>query len=145
MPPMLRALKAVLMTTLPSSLIPNGAQMTEDGTAIRFRTRDNLRLDVHIAPVFDTHADALTALGNRTPSARKWFAPVFAKELTHFVGKQPGNIKVTIRLLKWWRVQQEWSSELTCPSDDIIHLLAIYSAVNTKPVDQQTAIANCMS
>lgn len=145
MPPMLRALKAVLMTTLPSSLIPNGASMTEDGTAIRFRTRDNLRLDVHIAPVFETHADALIALGNRTPSARKWFAPVFAKELTHFVGKQPGNVKVTIRLLKWWRVQQEWSSELTCPSDDIIHLVAIYSAINTKPSDQQTAIANCMS
>ena len=73
---------------------------------VRFATRDGITIDIQLAPVFESHADALVALGNHSPSARQWFQPVFAKELTHFVGKQPGSVKVTMRLLKWWREEQ---------------------------------------
>merc|ERR1719388_52772 len=52
---------------------------------------------------------------------------------------------VTMRLLKWWRDQQQWSSEYTTPSDDVLELVAVYSALQTKPKDQRTAIANVMS
>merc|ERR1719388_2700 len=52
---------------------------------------------------------------------------------------------VTMRLLKWWRDQQQWTSEYTTPSDDVLELIAVYSALQTKPKDQRTAIANAMS
>lgn len=51
---------------------------------------------------------------------------------------------MTIRLLKWWRDQQEWSAPLYEPSDEILELIAIHSA-QSKPVDQQQAIARVMA
>merc|ERR1719235_1392948 len=59
--------------------------------------------------------------------------------------QQPDQVKVTMRLLKWWRNQQRWSSPLTTPSDEILELIAVYSALQTKPRDQKMAIANAMS
>merc|ERR1712139_347343 len=92
-----------------------------------------------------SHADAVTALGRSQPAARKYFQPMFVKEKVQFVSKQPGSVKVTIRLLKWWRDQQEWSCALTRPSDEILEAIAIYSAQQSKPKTQAQAIANCMS
>jgi len=52
---------------------------------------------------------------------------------------------MTMRLLKWWRDQQSWSNARSCPKDEILELMAVYSAVQTKPTDQRMAIANVMS
>jgi len=67
------------------------------------------------------------------------------KERTQFVAKQPGHVKVTIRLLKWWRDQQSWSCALTRPSDAILELVAIYVAQQSGKTAQAQMIANCMS
>lgn len=67
------------------------------------------------------------------------------KERTHFIAKQPGQVKVTMRLLKWWRDQQQWSGANTRPSDDLIELLTVHSAQQSKPQDQQTAVANVLA
>jgi len=67
------------------------------------------------------------------------------KERTQFIAKQPGHVKVTIRLLKWWRDQQTWSGKVFRPADEMLELVCVYSAVQTKPADQRVAIANVMA
>merc|ERR1719487_526010 len=79
------------------------------------------------------------------PATRRLLRASLAKERVQFIAKQPGQVKVTMRLLKWWRDQQQWSSAFARPSDDILELLAVYSAVQSKPADQHAAIANVMS
>merc|ERR1719262_1649237 len=84
-------------------------------------------------------------LGAMGPDGWKHLNTALTKEKVMFVSKQPGQVKVTMRLLKWWRDQQQWTSEYTTPSDDVLELIAVYSALQTKPKDQRTAIANAMS
>merc|ERR1719301_316894 len=85
------------------------------------------------------------ALGALGPYARKPFEPSFVKERTQFVAKQPGHVKVTMRLLKWWRDQQAWSCALTRPSDFALELIAIYASQQCGKVTQAQMVANCMS
>ena len=93
----------------------------------------------------DQRADAVQALGALGPYARKPFEPSFVKERTQFVAKQPGHVKVTMRLLKWWRDQQAWSCALTKPSDFVLELIAIYASQQCGKVTQAQMVANCMS
>ena len=79
------------------------------------------------------------------PRSRKPYEPSFVKERTQFVAKQPGHVKVTIRLLKWWRDQQAWSCVLTRPSDYVLELIVIYASQQCGKVTQAQMIANCMS
>lgn len=97
------------------------------------------------APVFGTYAQTVQALGEHGPEARRFYASSLVEQRVQFIARQPGHVKVTIRLLKWWRDQQEWSGRLSRPGDELLELMAIYSAVQTKPVDQRKAIANVMS
>ncbi|CAK0886628.1 unnamed protein product, partial [Prorocentrum cordatum] len=73
------------------------------------------------------------------------YSASFVEERVQFVARQPDAVKVTIRLLKWWRDQQEWSSRFTHPPDEVLEVLAAYSAAQTKPADQRSAVANVMS
>lgn len=114
--------------------------------------QDSLQVDVHgscfelrFSPAFGGYRDTLTALAEHGPEARKHFSCSLIKERVQFIAKQPSSVKATIRLLKWWRDQQEWSSRLLRPSDEIVELTAVYSAVQTKPSDQRAAIANVMN
>merc|ERR1719465_67135 len=79
------------------------------------------------------------------PKFRKHFDIALVKEKVQFISKQPGQVKVTMRLLKWWRDQQQWSSAVSRPSDDLIELLTVFSAQQSKPQDQQTAVANVLA
>merc|ERR1712193_273430 len=96
-------------------------------------------------PVFDSLAEVYQALKQNEADARRRLGCALLKERTHFIAKQPGQVKVTMRLLKWWRDQQQWTSEYTTPPDDVLELIAVYSALQTKPKDQRTSIANVMS
>jgi len=145
MPNFLRMLKAIVDSELPQHLVQSQAVINPELSAVTFQTKDTLKINIQVAPAFPHYNDAIIALGELAPSARMHFAPVFAKEMTHFVGKQPGSVKVTIRLLKWWRGEQTWSHDLYKPSDDIINLLVIYSAMQGKPKDQKQAVANVLS
>jgi len=100
---------------------------------------------LRFSPDFESYTEVIQAMGQQLPDKRKHLDTALVKERVQFVSKQPGQVKVTMRLLKWWRDQQRWSSSLTTPSDDVLELIAVYSALQTKPGDQRMAVANAMS
>eukprot|EP00439_Symbiodinium_sp_Y106_P031708 s4380_g3.t2 len=54
--------------------------------------------------------------------------------------KLPTAVKVTMRLMKWWRNQQPWSSDEERPSDLLLeHIVA--STTSPAPVDQVAAVS----
>lgn len=116
LPPLLRSVQSVLSANLPAGF----ASSIELGeTSVQLKA-SNLTVDLRFSAAFDSYASTVQALGAMGPAARKPFEASFVKERTQFVAKQPGNVKVTIRLLKWWREQQAWSCALTRPSDYIL-------------------------
>lgn len=106
---------------------------------------EHLNVDLFFSPVFETYKQTLQVLREQCPDARRFCGAPLALETAQFIARQPAEVKATMRLLKWWRGQQEWSNELARPSDSILELMAVYSAVQTKPKDQRMAIANVMS
>jgi hypothetical protein len=143
MPPLLKSIVGVLE----QQLVPADGvtDLTTTADSVRMTVNQLLTVDLRFSPVFDNYAATAAAQGEQGPDSRKYFRASFVKENTQFVGKQPGQVKVTIRLLRWWCDQQVWSSELSRPSDELLELIAIYSALQTKPRDQAQAIANAMS
>lgn len=113
--------------------------------SIRMVLKGLVSVDLYISPVFESYIETIQVLSEQELSDQKYYAASLAKERTKFLARQPSQVKMTIRLMRWWRDQQEWSSQLTRPSDDILELMAVYSAIQTKPTDQKAAIANLMS
>merc|ERR1719353_1451148 len=142
MVPLLRSVKATLSLNFPSDLL---ASMDCTDDSVRMDVKGGLVVNVRFSPAFDSYVKTVQALGALGPYARKPFEPSFVKERTQFVAKQPGHVKVTMRLLKWWRDQQAWSCALTRPSDFALELIAIYASQQCGKVTQAQMIANCMS
>lgn len=142
LPPLLNSAAAVLSERL-SSHGAEDIRVTED--AVHMRVKDLLDVEVCFSPTFESYAATVQVLGEQDADARRFYAASLAKERTQLIGRQPGSVKVTMRLLKWWRDQQEWSGNLTRPSDEVLELAAVYSAAQSKPTDQRIAIANVMS
>jgi len=142
MPSLLRSVEAVLQANLSAD---EAADIEVTETSVRVNVRNQVTVDLKFSPAFDSYASTVQALGASGPDARKPFEASFVKERTQFVAKQPGNVKVTIRLLKWWREQQAWSCALTRPSDYVIELIAIYAYQQCGKLTQSQMIANCMS
>jgi hypothetical protein len=141
LPPLLRSVQSVLVANLPSDLA-SSIECTESSVRV---TVQNQTVDVSFSPAFESYASTVQALGALGPNARKPFEASFVKERTQFVAKQPGNVKVTIRLLKWWRDQQTFSCALTRPSDYVIELITIYAYQQCGKQTQAQMVANCMS
>jgi len=142
LPPLLKSVQSTLEAHLPEDVASEIA-CTED--SVRMKVKKTMTVDLKFSPAFESYGATVQALGSLGPSARKPFEPSFVKESTQFIAKQPGHVKVTIRLLKWWREQQEWSCSLTRPSDEVLELLAVYVAQQCGKVDQAQMVANCMS
>jgi len=140
MAPLLGSVRSVLAMQLSEEA--TDIVCTENSVRV---TMKDLTVDLQFSPVFGSYAATVQALGRLGPQARKPYEPSFVKERTQFVAKQPGHVKVTIRLLKWWREQQTWSCALTRPSDAILELVAIYVASQCGKTAQAQMIANCMS
>jgi len=141
LPPLLKAVSGVL--TLGSEHGVDEVCTTED--SLRMRVKGLITVDMRFSPVFDSYASVIQTLGEQGPEARKYYATSLVKERTQFIAKQPGHVKVTIRLLKWWRDQQTWSGKVFRPTDEMLELVSVYSAVQTKPADQRVAISNVMA
>lgn len=137
LPSLLRSVNMCLEGELPNTSVV----VLED--SLRLQSPSGV-VDLRFSPAFGSYHEKVAALGQRGPEARKFFSSSFAKETTAFVQKQPGSVKVTIRLLKWWRDEQDWSCKLTRPSNAVLELVAIYAS-SRKPQDQQEAVANCMA
>lgn len=142
LPSLLRATQGVLSEHLGNEHGVEGVSITED--SVQMKVKGIVTVDLRFSPVFDSFTNVIQTIGNQGPEVRKHYTPSLVHERTQFIAKQPGHVKVTIRLLKWWRDQQEWSSKLLRPSDEILELLAVYSAVQSKPADQRIAVANVM-
>jgi len=138
--PLLKTVQSTLQENLPAE---TKVEITED--SVRVNLKGSIKVDLRFSPAFDNYVKTVQALGSLGPYARKPFEASFAKERTTFVAKQPGHVKVTMRLLKWWRDQQQWSCSLTKPSDFLLELVAIYAAQQCGKVAQPQMIANCMS
>lgn len=142
LPPLLRSVESVLTENLDAEMAA-GIELTE--TSVRVTVKNQATVNLRFSPAFESYASTVQALGASGPEARKPFEASFVKERTQFVSKQPGNVKVTIRLLKWWRDQQQWSCALTRPSDYVVELIAIYAYQQCGKLTQSQMIANCMS
>jgi hypothetical protein len=103
------------------------------------------RTTIKLSPVFESYSMAVQALGVLGPDSRQYFDAAFVKERNSFIGKQPGNVKAIMRLLKWWREQQSFSCDLTRPSDELLELLAIYVSQQCGKQTLSEGVANCMA
>jgi len=142
LPPLLRSVQSTLVANLPEDMYTS-IQCTED--SVQMDMKGTISVQMRFSPAFENYVKTVQALGALGPYARKPFEPSFVKERTQFVAKQPGHVKVTMRLLKWWRDQQAWSCALTKPSDFVLELIAIYASQQCGKVTQAQMIANCMS
>jgi hypothetical protein len=144
LPTMLKAVAGVLNQHLEDALqIVDNLSITED--SICMKVRGLVEVNLRFSSAYESYTETVQELGAMGPDGWKHLNASLTKEKVMFVSKQPGQVKVTMRLLKWWRDQQQWTSEHTTPSDDVLELIAVYSALQTKPRDQRTAIANAMS
>lgn len=116
-----------------------------EADSVKLTVRGVVSVDLKFVPVFDSIAEVYSAIAQHDAETRRRLGAALVKERTHFISKQPGQVKVTIRLLKWWRDQQEWSTAAARPSDDLIELLTVHSAIQSKPQDQQIAISNVLA
>jgi len=143
LPPLLKAVTGVLTEQLGAEHGVEGLHFTED--SVQMKVKGLVTVDLRFSPVFESYAKVIEAIGKQGPEVRRHYSASLVHERTQFIAKQPGHVKVTIRLLKWWRDQQEWSNKLLRPSDVIIELVSVYSAVQTRPADQRAAVANVMN
>merc|ERR1719390_295862 len=112
LPPLLKSVQSVLTENLDAEMAAT-VECTE--TSVQVSMKNQVTVDLRFSPAFESYASTVQALGASGPEARKPYEASFVKERTQFVAKQPGNVKVTIRLIKWWRDQQQWSCALTRP------------------------------
>jgi hypothetical protein len=145
-PSLLKAVTGFISVDFQNEHGIESVNIAEDCIKLRTRGPSNpLDVDLYLSPTYENYQHAVQVLRELGPDARRACAPAFVKERTQFVSRQPSSAKITIRLMKWWRDQQEWYGRVSRPSDEILELTAIYSAVQTKPENQKQAIANLMS
>jgi len=143
LPPLLKGVAGVLNEHLGDD--HRFGDITSGEDSVKFGVKGLVQINLRFAVAFDSYASAIQELGSQGPEVRKFFGASLVKERVQFIAKQPSHVKVTIRLLKWWRDQQDWSNKMVRPTDEIMELMAIYSSARTKPSDQRKAIANVMS
>jgi len=143
LPPLLKATAGVLSDSLSDGQGVESIRATED--SVQMVVKGLVTVDLRFSPIEESYAETIQTLGRQGPQVRRYYAASLVKQRTEFIARQPSNVKVTIRLMKWWRDQQQWSSKLVRPTDEILELITVYSAVQTKPSDQRMAIANVMS
>jgi hypothetical protein len=143
LPALLRAVAGVLTEHLRDDHGVEGIETTDD--SVHMQVKGCVNVDLRFSPEFEGYKEVIQAMTQQRPDLRKHYNVALVKDKVQFISKQPGQVKVTMRLLKWWRDQQQWSSALTTPSDDILELIAVYSALQSKPRDQRTAVANAIS
>jgi len=143
LPALHKAVVGVLNEHLGASHGVENVQATPD--SVKLSVRGVVAVDLRFVPVFESYANTLKFLAQEGPETRKKLGAALLKERTNFISKQPGQVKVTMRLLKWWRDQQQWSRAMSKPSDDLLELLTVYSATHSKPQDQQSAVGNVLA
>jgi hypothetical protein len=143
--PLLRAIAGVLSEEFQTAHGIESLHVTEDCLKMTLQGWGPMAVELYLSPTFESYEKTIQVIGEQGTDTRKVYSSALAKERTNFVARQPSSVKATIRLMKWWRDQQEWYGRLSRPSDELLELVAIYSAVQTRPADKKEAIANLMS
>lgn len=105
-------------------------------------TYDSFSVCIRFAPSVGSFEDVLICLdacGGHTD-----FDLCCRQQQIQFVSRQSRAVKRSIRLLQWWREQQEWSDGCR-PCDEVLELICIFVHHTTCPVDQSSAVAGCMN
>jgi len=144
LPPLLKGTYSILEKLIDHFAL-NVTDLNVAETSVKMRLEDVVDFDIYFSPIFDSYGAAIQCLGEQGPEVRRYFTPVLMKQKVLFLYRQPLEIKITIRLLKWWRDRQAWSKESCRPTNDILEMIAVYIWLRTQPSDQRMAIGNCMS
>lgn len=78
-------------------------------------------------------------------SSRKIRAAAEAEQKFRFLRGLPEPLKMTIRMLKWWRGKWQWSGSGGQPSDELLEYVAVWSCVESQPQDLYTAVMNAIA
>merc|ERR1719160_161551 len=100
LPPLLKAMASVLTQHLNNEHGVEGICTTDD--SVHMKVKGCVELDLRFSPDFETYSDVIEALSKQGPDMRKYYATSLVKDKVQFIAKQPGQVKVTMRLLKWW-------------------------------------------
>jgi len=139
LPGLVRAVGGVLSQQLDGDDLFEEVEVAADGVRLCARGLESVFL--RFSPVFNSHAEAVQSLASVPVAARRRGAAALAEERVQFIARQPGLVKGTIRLIKWWRDGQIWSGPSSKPPDAVIELASIYSAAQSGPKDQRAAVS----
>uniref|UniRef100_A0A0G4I095 2'-5'-oligoadenylate synthetase 1 domain-containing protein n=1 Tax=Chromera velia CCMP2878 TaxID=1169474 RepID=A0A0G4I095_9ALVE len=140
LPPMMKSAAAMLM--LPCSLSPQISSVRAEPDHLFLEGRGGFSVRILVAPYFPNFQEAKQAAARVPPAARSFLEPCFAKEETAFLARQQGCVKVTVRLLKWWKALQNFSSPHTTPSDYLLELVGVFTHHHFKPKDQRASLSS---
>ena len=65
-----------------------------EADSVKFNVRGVVSVDMKFVPVFDSLAEVYQALKQNEADARRRLGCALLKERTHFIAKQPGQVKV---------------------------------------------------
>jgi len=120
------------------------------GYSVTWKTQGPLAIKVSLAPAYGSYRKAIGLLSVQDEDARPCYFGALEEQRTRFMDKQPVGVKTTMRLLKWWRGQREWSCHRTRPGDLLLELLVVYSALReqhqqqSRPSNQAAAVQAVM-
>jgi len=97
-------------------------------------------VNVFLAPAPESYGRTLKLLAAAEPEAQQLRSPLLSEQRAAFAARQTEAVKVTMRLLRWWREQRSWSSEAARPADELLELIAAYAAASSQPADQRAAV-----
>ena len=141
----LPALAAGVAATLSQNLLGrqhvSGVRAAADGS-VRLSTTGGLgEVRLLFSQEFGGYSEALKALKHQKPeAARSGGETAFVAQRVRFVQRQPLAVKATVRMLKYWRRERQWSSDSTRPSDDMLELIAADVVGKRRPVDLRCAV-----
>jgi len=144
LPGLLKSVVGGLQAQLTNDSCIRGANIVED--AVQLLLDGPLTVDLRFAPVMGSYHETIRRLSVEDAHYRVSCNLLLAEQRVNFIRKQPEAVKVTIRLLKWWREQQTWSTVHTRPSDELLELVVVHiAATEPAPVNQRAAIENTLS
>lgn len=141
--PLLQAVAGVLKSQIDSAQLGvEDVDVTSD--SVQLRINGIVVVDLRFSPLFDSYRSMVSVLSRQGHRAHSFFRASLVKQRTQFIAKQSERVKVTLRLLLWWRNQQVWSSDRTRPSDELLEAIAVHSARESPPSNKQSEIQRVM-
>lgn len=126
--------------------LPHVSKVTASSQSVCLHTDGPLEdVFVYVLPDQGDYASTIKSFNALTPRERISGSKALTAQKVRFVQRQPAAVKATIRLMKWWRDQRQWSSEHARPSDELIELLVAHSILERTPSNLKKASEQVLS